>query len=284
MPGFARRIAVGSLRRLPLHALSRLAGRVASWRLPGPLQRAEIRLFGAAVGVDFSEVRDPIASFPTLQHFFTRALQAGVRPIDPAPDAVVAPCDGAWGAAGRVEAGQLLQLKGRPYSLAALLGDEGEAKRYEDGSFATFYLAPRDYHRFHMPCEATPVRARYLPGSLWPVNALGVEGIDGLFAENERLVAGFSLTRGAELCIAAVGAALVGKVRVSFDDLTTRGAGGRVERRYRGAAALARGAEWGRFEFGSTLVVLATPGALVLDTAPPGTPLRMGSRIGTRTG
>ena len=212
------------------------------------------------------------------------ALQDGVRPVDPALDAVVAPCDGAWGASGRITSGMLFQLKGWPYTLAALLGDETEAKRFEDGAFATFYLSPRDYHRFHMPCQASVLRARYLPGKLWPVNAIGVEGIDGLFAENERVVATFSLGGEQELCIAAVGATLVGKVRVVFDDLATRSGGERLERVYDAPIPLEKGQEWGRFEFGSTLVMVATRGALVLDAEPPGAPVRLGTRIGSRSG
>ena len=281
MAGRGTRLAAAVLRRLPLHALSRMAGRVAGWRLPGPLQRAEIRLFGALVGVDWDEVRDPIESFPTLQDFFTRALKPGVRPIDPAPEAVVSPCDGFWGAAGRVEAGTLLQMKGRPYALAALLGDAGEAQAFEGGAFATLYLSPRDYHCFHMPCAARPVQARYLPGALFPVNAIGVEGVDGLFAENERIAATFALPGGGSLCLVAVGATLVGKVHVDFDDLTTRAGGRPALRRYANAPLLEKGARWGRFEFGSTLVLLATPDALTLEPEEPGRVLRLGRRIGT---
>lgn len=280
MPGTSHRLALAGLRRLPLHALSRAVGRIAAWRLPPSLQRAEIRLFGWVVGVDFSEVRDPLGSFPTLQEFFTRSLREGARPIDPAPDAIVAPCDGFWGTSGRVEAGSLLQLKGRPYSLAALLGDEEQAKRFEGGDFATFYLSPRDYHRFHMPCDATPVQARYLPGALWPVNSIGVEGVDGLFAENERIVTTFSLDGGKELCIAAVGATLVGKVHLTFDDLTTQAGDQQLMRRYDTAAPLCKGEEWGRFEFGSTLVMVGTPDALRLEPREPGTQLRLGTRVG----
>jgi phosphatidylserine decarboxylase len=275
------RLAVGALRRLPVHALSRLAGRLAAWRLPGPLQRAEIRLFGGLVGVDWDEVRDPIEQFQTLQQFFTRALEPGVRPIDPAPDALVSPCDGSWGAAGRVESGMLLQLKGRPYSLADLLGDTAEARAYEGGAFATFYLSPRDYHRFHMPCDATPLRARYLPGHLFPVNAIGLHGVEGLFAENERIVATFVAPGGTSLCLVAVGATMVGKVHVDFDDLTTQAGGRREERVYPDARRYAKGEEWGRFEFGSTLVLVAKPGALRVDAEEPGSPLRLGARIGS---
>jgi phosphatidylserine decarboxylase len=271
---------LAALERLPVHALSRAAGRAAGWRLPRPLRRPILRAFAAAVGADLAETRDPLDRFETLQDFFTRALKEGVRPIDPDPAAVVAPCDGAWGAAGRIEAGMLLQVKGCAYSLAALLGDGDEAKRFEGGPFATIYLAPHDYHRFHLPCDAGVVRARYLPGALWPVNAIGLAGVPGLFAENERIVATFALPGGGELAIAAVGATLVGKVRVAFDDLTTQAGAAPTLRQYDPPIALARGAEWGRFEFGSTLVMVATPDAVSLAPAPPGTRLRLGTRIG----
>ena len=280
-----QRITIASLRCLPTNLLSRLAGRVASWRLPPALQRLQIRLFGRAVGVNFDEVRDPIDSFASLQEFFTRTLKAGVRPIDPAPDAFVAPCDGLWGAAGIIESGTLLQVKGRPYSLAALLGSAEDAAGFEGGAYATFYLSPRDYHRFHMPCAVGVVRTRYLPGTLWPVNQAGVAGIDNLFAENERICAfaevGHSPVRGM-LCLVAVGATMVGKVHLTFDDLTTNRRAATAEvRTYETGHHFDKGEQWGRFEFGSTIVMVATPGLVELDCAPPRTPLRMGTRIGS---
>jgi phosphatidylserine decarboxylase len=278
----AQRAALAGLRLLPKHLLSCLAGRAAALRLPGALQRWEIRAFGGAVGVDFGEVRDPLDSFRSLQEFFTRALRDGVRAIDPTPDAAVAPCDGAWGASGTVANGTLLQVKGRLYSLPRLLGDAAAAQGFDGGAYATFYLAPRDYHRFHMPCAARVRRATYLPGALWPVNRAGVERIDALFARNERLCTFFAVAGDAiDLCMVAVGATLVGKVRVTFDDLTTNVRGGRpLTRTYDPAPRLAKGEEWGRFEFGSTIVMVAAPGLLALDEQPPGTPLRLGTRIG----
>jgi phosphatidylserine decarboxylase len=278
-----QRLALAALRILPKHMLSHLAGRAAALRLPAPLQQWQIRAFGRAVGVDFTEVRDPLASFTCLQDFFTRALREGLRPIDPAPDAVVAPCDGSWGAAGTVTDGMLMQIKGRPYSLAGLLGDATLAPTFAGGPYATFYLSPRDYHRFHMPCAARVRRATYIPGELWPVNRIGVEGIDGLFAENERLCAFFSVAGDAiDLALVAVAATLVGKVHVTFDTLTTNTRGGRPPARsYDPAPGLAKGAEWGRFEFGSTIVMIAARGLLTLDAAPPGTNVRLGERIGT---
>jgi phosphatidylserine decarboxylase len=281
-----RRLLISALRCLPRNLLSRAAGRLAELPLPAPLRRPLLGGFGRVVGVDFGEVRDPLESFDSLQSFFTRALRPGVRPIDDDPAAFVAPCDGAWGESGLVRDGMLLQIKGRPYSLAALLDDEQLAARFEAGRFATFYLSPRDYHRFHAPCDLRVLTATHVPGSLWPVNRAGLEGVPGLFAENERIVAsmrtGVAAGRGGRLCLVAVGATLVGRVRVVFDDLCSNRSGARRSRReYEdGEVRFDKGAEWGRFEFGSTLVLVAEPGCLELANQPPGAALRLGRAIG----
>jgi phosphatidylserine decarboxylase len=278
-------LLIAALRLLPKNAISRLAGRFVTLRLPARLQRWQIRSFARVFGVDWSEIRDPITSFPSLQDFFVRALRPEARPVDAEPDALVSPCDGAWGESGVVRDGMLLQVKGRPYSLAALLGDDAAAKHFEGGSYATLYLSPRDYHRFHAPCDAHVARLRYLPGTLWPVNRAGVEGVDALFAQNERICAFLDLpgARGRNaLCIAAVGATLVGKVRVNFDSLSSNLPGAAVQERIYGEEAprLAKGEEWGRFEFGSTLVIIAAPGVVALERHEPGMSVRMGTRIG----
>ncbi|MEM7411517.1 MAG: archaetidylserine decarboxylase [Myxococcota bacterium] len=276
-------LAMAFLRALPVHALSRLAGRGVSLPLPSALRAPACRAFAGIFGANLDEVERPLAEYASIQDFFVRRLAAGARPVDPAPDAWVAPCDGAWGESGTIERGQLLQVKGRPYALSDLLGDAEAARAFEGGAFATLYLAPRDYHRFHTPCAAHVLRAVHLPGSLWPVNRIGLEGVDGLFAENERIVAFFAREGAeAEFAIAAVGATMVGKVHVTFDDLTTNlGSGPPRWRHYDEAPAFEKGEEWGRFEFGSTLVIAARPGALVLDAQPVGAPLRLGARIGT---
>ena len=275
-------LALEALRVLPRNWLSRAAGRFAALRLPRALVRAEIAMFARAVGADLSEVREPLTSFESLQAFFTRALRDGARPIDPAADSLVAPCDGAWGESGAIASGQLLQVKGRPYSLADLLASRDEAAELEGGSFATFYLAPRDYHRFHSPCDVTVERARYVPGTLWPVNSIGLNGIDSLFAQNERIAARMRARRGFPLYLVAVGATMVGKIRLRFDSLETNVPGARAQlRTYPDGVPLAKGQEWGHFEFGSTLVLAAPRGALRLDARPPGARVRMGERIGT---
>jgi phosphatidylserine decarboxylase len=290
-----RGIAVALLGALPKNAMSRGAGWLAARRLPRALRNPGLQLFARAVGANLAEVRDPLDSFESIQAFFTRALVDGARPVDDAPDAFVSPCDGAWGEAGIVRDGMLLQIKGRPYSLAALLGDAGLAKSFEGGAFATLYLAPRDYHRFHAPCAARVLGVTHIPGALWPVNRWGVEGVDGLFAENERIVTRMRLAStdarpdagDPNLCLVPVGATMVGKIRLCFDDLSSNLSGVDAPRHRvlpEPGLALAKGEEWGRFEFGSTIVLVAAPGKLDLEARPPGTSVRLGTRIGRLLG
>lgn len=279
------RLLIFLLAVLPKNMMSRVAGVIARISLPGPLRRAQLRSFGSTFGVNFDEVKDELASFKNVQEFFTRELVPGARPVDGAADAFVSPCDGAWGQAGLVEDGTLLQVKGRPYSVGALLGDDELAGRFEGGAYATMYLSPKDYHRFHTPCAGAIARADYLPGTLWPVNRAGVQFVNGLFAENERVVAHF-VPAGSDkrVALVAVGATMVGKVKVTFDDLETNVPGrGRSVREYDEGArpSFDKGQEWGRFEFGSTIVVVAEPGVIDLDVKEPGTPLVLGTRIGT---
>jgi phosphatidylserine decarboxylase len=276
---------------LPKNGLSRLAGRFASLRLPGPLQRAEIRLFARLADVNVEEASDPIESYDSLQRFFARALREGARPIAGDPMSLVAPCDGTWGAAGRIERGRLLQVKGRTYSVAELLGDPDLADRYEAGCFATFYLSPRDYHRFHTPAAGRMTRVDYCPGSLWPVNAIGLRGIDRLFARNERICAYLEVDQGEAakttpqaIALIAVGATMVGSVRLAFDDLRTNVSGARAERRDLAdrAPVFARGEQWGHFEFGSTIVMLTPPEHFEIHPQPSGRAITLGEVIGQR--
>ena len=279
--GIKDRAVITSLKVLPQHWLSAMAGRLAS--LPAPT--VAVKTFFRLYGVDFDEVKDPLDSFGSVQSFFTRELKDGVRPIDPAPDAVVSPCDGRWGAAGTITDDTAMQLKGRSYSVRMLLHDDAHAARFAGGTYATLYLSPRDYHRFHCPLDGDVTGVRYVPGALWPVNGAGLFHVDGLFTKNERVIAWLRPRHDPEALIAmiAVGATMVGKVRVAFDDdVTTNVSRPTVTvKSYSPPIPLSKGQEWGRFEFGSTIVLLATKGALELDVQPEGTPLKLGARIGS---
>lgn len=277
---------IGLIRLLPRSALSAAVGRLAAVRIPTSLRRPLWRFFAWAVGADLGEIRDPLESFVCLQDFFTRSLREGIRPLSTDPAALVSPCDGTWGESGLVASDRLVQIKGRTYSLSELLDDPEEASHFEGGEFATFYLAPRDYHRFHAPFSLRIQRVTHIPGQLWPVNRIGLEGVPDLFARNERVCAymqldGLNEGQSTNLVMVAVGATLVGRIRLAFDDWVSRRRGARrAVRRYAGGVFRHRGEEWGRFEFGSSIVMIVAPGCASLEHRAPGSTVRLGQSIG----
>jgi phosphatidylserine decarboxylase len=274
------------LNQLPQNAISRGAGKLAGMKLPKSMMQWLIRRFIKKFNVDVSEVAQPLTEFDTLQSFFIRQLKDGLRPIDESRDAIVSPCDGAYGQNGIVEEGLLLQVKGKSFRLADLLCDEKWSKSLEGGSYAVLYLSPRDYHRFHSPCDMVVSEAAHVPGRLWPVNQWAVSNVDEVFCVNERIVMKCSLGQNEQpFAIVAVGATMVGKVKLSFDEkLSTNEKGSTFRRQSYAAfqATLAKGQELGRFEFGSTLVVVLPKEMGFLKKQEPGTPIRVGQRIGTR--
>jgi phosphatidylserine decarboxylase len=269
------------------------------------VQRAELRLFARWAGVEVAEAAEPLDAYPSLQAFFSRSLREGARPVQGDAHALISPCDGTWGAAGPIDGGSLVQAKGRTYRVRDLLGDVELADGYEGGFFATFYLSPRDYHRFHTPTAGRFRRLDYWPGALWPVNRVGLHAVDSLFAINERIcaylepegvvesdvayeVVGAITSEHVRSAIAmvAIGATMVGSVRLAFDRLTTNRPHALPQSRDlgSGSAYFERGAEWGHFEFGSTIVMLIAPDSFDLDAQPAGTKLRVGEVIGRRCG
>ena len=237
---------------LPKNMISRWMGALASLPLPVSWRGAVYSRFGQLFGIDFSEFETPLKDFRRLQDFFIRALKPGARPIADAQ--WVSPCDGVFGACGVVTGGEMLQIKGRQYKLADLIGED-DVRDWEGASYATIYLSPKDYHRFHAPCEGKVTKARYLPGYLWPVNPWAVAHIEQLFAVNERLACWF----GDKAVMVAVGATMVGKVRVRFDaSMTSNVSGLGVRMREYGTQGqyFVKGEELGHFEFGSTIVLI----------------------------
>lgn len=193
---------------LPHHLLTALARQWGAirWR---PLKNLQIRGAVRQFGIDLSESEsaDP-DHYPSFDAFFTRALRPGARQPDPDPRAVLMPADGRISAVGEIAGDRIVQAKGRDYSLAALVGDPAEAGAYAGGSFATVYLQPRNYHRVHMPVAGTLRRTTYVPGRLFSVAPVTVEGIDGVFARNERLVCHFDTDTG-PVAVVMVGAMIV---------------------------------------------------------------------------
>jgi phosphatidylserine decarboxylase len=157
--------------------------------IPRILRRPVLGLAARVLGMDLSEARDPVMAFGSLDELFVRRLRPGAREWPARGDVAGSPVDGVVGAHGPIEAGQLVQAKGRHYTVAELLDDVAGAVRFEGGSFLTLYLAPRHYHRIHAPVGGSVAEARHIPGRLLPVNRPAVRRIDRLFPRNERLVA-----------------------------------------------------------------------------------------------
>lgn len=276
----AGRLLIALLRVLPKHLLSQLAGLLASVPVPTPLRPALYRGYAALFGARLDEVELPLTAYRTLNAFFTRALRPGVRPVASGP-VLVSPVDAAVGAAGRIDSDTLVQAKGRTYSAAALLADPQWAQTFDGGTFATLYLAPKDYHRIHMPADGTVTQATYVPGALWPVNRAAVAHVHSLFAVNERLVLRVSLPNGGQLAVVPVGATMVGMTRLVMDDLHTNARRRQVDTRtYTPGHALEAGQQLAHFEFGSTVVLLCCPQAGMLETLEVGTSVKMGQKIG----
>lgn len=261
---------------LPRATLSRLAGRVAR----SPASRWLIPWFAHHYRVNRADAVVPPGGYRSLQQFFTRELQPGLRPIDAAPGVLVSPVDGTLTTGGRIERGQLVQAKGQIYSVTALLADAVEAQGWEGGFYATLYLAPAEYHRVHAPAAGAVWQARYLPGDYWPVNPRAVASVPGLLASNERLITTLETQIG-RLAVVMVGACLVGGIRVNYDLGWNAGPGPHLaaERNYDPPHTFARGQELGQFEFGSTVIVLAEAALGAELTAPVGAELRMGQAL-----
>ena len=279
----ADRLAGMRQRLYPKHLLSWMMLRATRIRF-APWKNWQIRWFTRRYGVDPSVVPDPDpASYPHFNAFFTRALTPGARPLEGGSGAVVAPADGTVAAAGSMNGRSVVQAKSHAYTLRALFGgDERAAAEFEGGRFATIYLAPRDYHRVHMPIAGRLRSTVYVPGELFSVNPATVDAIDGLFARNERVVSFFETDLG-PLAITMVGAVFVGCIELAWRGVVTppRRREVLVERYDGREIVLGQGHEMGRFNMGSTVIVMLADSAVEWSSwLTPGAPVQMGRRIG----
>ncbi|MES2024420.1 MAG: archaetidylserine decarboxylase [Pseudomonadota bacterium] len=250
---------------LPKKALTAFGGKIAGAKA-GPLTTSLIRWFVGKYNVNMTEAANPnIASYASFNEFFTRALRAGARPI--ADAAFICPVDGAISQFGAIEKDQIFQAKGHNYSTTALVGgDQDLAAQFENGSFATLYLSPRDYHRIHMPCDGRLLRMIYVPGDLFSVNPTTARGVPGLFARNERVVCVFEGETG-PFVLTLVGATIVGSMQTVWHGVVNPPRLGEMrEWRYdKQHLVLKKGEEMGRFLLGSTVVMLFPKDALAFN-------------------
>ena len=269
-------------RVLPGHALSRMLGRLARARGPRWLRLRVIRAFVARYRVDLAESEHPSPeAYASFNAFFTRALQAGARPL--CASGIACPADGVISECGDLEGDRLLQAKGRYYTLEALLaGERRLVETFRGGSFVTVYLSPRDYHRVHMPLDGRLRSSAYVPGDLFSVNAASAAAVDNLFARNERHISYFDTPRG-PMAMVLVGALIVAGIETVWAGQVApaRSAVPRWEHAATPAPVrLDRGAEMGRFFLGSTVIVLFPRGVAVWNTdCTTGASVRMGQQL-----
>ena len=251
---------------LPQHTINHLARALGECRLPW-LRKTLIRWFVRRYGVDMSEAAEPDPdAYPCFNAFFTRALRPGARVTAPGMYTAVSPADGILSGFGSLAGGQLLQAKGKYYSLAALLGDAAQAQQFKDGYWATVYLAPRNYHRVHMPLAGRLRSSRHIPGRLFPVNPASAAAVPHLLSRNQRRVCLLEGPAG-PFALVFVGALIVGSIRTVWEQNPP-------------PTELAKGAQAGYFCLGSTAVVLFCAPLRMAPALTAGAAVRQGQELG----
>lgn len=236
------------------HTASWLVGRFTRSTC-SKLKNWQIRTFIKKYNVNMQEVLiKDYREYPTFNAFFTRQLQASARAIHPSPTGVISPADGILSQFGSIQNHTLIQAKGKLFTTQALLGDF-KSTAFEKGYFATIYLAPKNYHRIHMPITGTLKVMRFIPGSLFSVNTQTADHIDNLFARNERLVCFFDTASG-PMAIVMVGAMLVSSMSTTWAG--TINSTGKIENTdySHNPIILEKGEELGYFNMGSTVIML----------------------------
>lgn len=268
---------------IPHHALSRLMHRLARcentvWK--NALIKTIVRIYG----VDLSEaVESNPEAYPSFNAFFTRTLKPEARPRCLDLGGLQCPADGAISQIGDIQDGRIIQAKGKQFTVAELLGgDRDRASAFDGGKFATIYLSPRDYHRLHMPLKGRLREMIHVPGRLFSVNAATVETVPRLFARNERVAALFD-TEAGPMALVLVGAIFVASIETVWQGEVTPPSSAEVRVwSYSGEVPeLEQGMEMGRFNMGSTIIVLFGEGAVAWEAGlQAGDGVKLGQRLG----
>lgn len=235
-------------------------------------------------GVNMSEAKEQnIDNFSSFNHFFTRELKLDARPITTVKNAIACPADGAVSQAGLIEQGKIFQAKGKSFSATDLLGaDINRAKPFEQGSFSTIYLSPKDYHRLHMPVRGTLTEMIHIPGRLFSVNNATTHSVPGLFAKNERVACLFDTELG-PMALVLVGAIFVSSIETTWHGVVTPPTRNSVRswKYQNNEIILAKGEEMGRFNMGSTIIVLFGKNKIKwADNFKAGNNVKLGEMIG----
>ncbi len=262
--------------RIPRRMLTRFIGWLS--RIEQPLVRdLSLGVWAFFTELDLREAKK--SSFRSVHDCFTRELKEGARPVEMDPNIVVSPCDAIVGAAGTVQEGQLLQIKGVGYALNDLLTDPGQAERFRNGCYVTLRLTSAMYHRFHAPHDCRVMSVTHIPGDTWNVNPAALKRVARLFCENERAVIGTKLSgTGHWVTLVPVAAILVAGIRLRFLDMASR-ARRHERRRFNCATDFRKGEEMGWFEHGSTIILLAPEAFTLHDHVREGMTIRAGQSL-----
>lgn len=272
---------------LPKHLLTKLAGKLAEAKM-GSFTTFLITHFIKKFNIDMSEAKlEQPEQFATFNDFFTRELKEGLRPIIEGEHKLAIPVDGCVSQQGEIKEGRIFQAKGHDFSLRELLGGRDDvAAPFDEGLFSTIYLAPKDYHRIHMPITGKLEQMIFIPGDLFSVNPLTAQNVPNLFARNERAVAIFSTAIG-PMAMVLVGATIVGSIETVWAG--TLKAQKNKELQYWDYSdqeiILEKGAEMGRFKLGSTIVALFPKDSIEFNTElEPSSVTRLGQLFATVSG
>jgi len=252
---------------LPKHLFTFIAGKLAEAKM-GAFTTFLIKKFIKQFNIDMSEAKHSEAEdFDTFNDFFTRELKSGLRPIVEGEQNLAIPVDGCISQQGEIKQGRIFQAKGHDFSLRELVGGRDDvAAPFDDGLFSTIYLAPKDYHRIHMPIKGKLEQLIFIPGDLFSVNPLTAQNVPNLFARNERAVAIFSTAIG-PMAMVLVGATIVGSIETVWEG--TLKAQKNKELQYWDYQdqdiVIEKGEEMGRFKLGSTIVALFPKDSIEFD-------------------
>ncbi len=253
---------------IPQHLLSRTMHKLTRIKAPW-LKNAVIKNFIKLYKIDMTDYGSTSeADFASFNEFFTRALIAGIRPVESDHNKLASPVDGTLSQCGHINNGQLIQAKGMQYSARRLLGNAQWASQYANGNFCCIYLAPNNYHRIHMPCDGTLTKMSYIPGKLFSVNLITADHVDALFARNERVVCEFDTEHG-KLIMALIGAVFVGSIETIWaGEITPAKPRTGFTKTYENEnISYTRGEEMGRFNMGSTVILLSDNPKMQFDAS-----------------
>lgn len=213
--------------------------------------KSQIHKFVKKMDINLEEAeRSMISEYKTFNDFFTRKLKPGVRSINAADDVVISPADGRVLAYQNLREYQMLQVKGKYFSIKELLADPVSAEQFKNGSCIVVRLNPSDYHRFHFPISCIPKAHQVIAGQYYSVNPMSLECVDKVYCKNVRHISYLKNGKHGIIGVVEVGATMVGSVVQTYDpDCEAK-----------------KGEEKGYFQFGgSTVILLFQPNQITLD-------------------